>query len=174
MGFYRAVEPAHAAEAGGEGDFGQGQGGFRQQFFGEQQALVEGHGLGRNAQFLLEQLAQVALANTQPRGQFGQAARGQRPFLNQPQCPLYGGGTAFPGRAAGGGLGTAAQAGPVAGFRCLGGQSIVTDVPLRRLARGADRPAVNARGFHRQEEFAVKAPVAGHSCLAAAVRIQCG
>ena len=167
-----AVKTPHAAKTGGKSHISHRQCGLRQQLLGEQQALVERQRLRRYAQFALEQFAQVALADSQPQRQVSQRSLVERALAEQLQRALYCGGSAVPGRAVGGGLGAAAQAGSKTGLGRQGGAAKVTDIFLRRRPRRADRPAVDPRGPHGQVEFAVEAGIARHPGPAAHLGIE--
>src|SRR6266702_3713062 len=57
------------------------------------------------------------------------------------------------------GLGPTAQTGPEAGLGGLGGRGVIEHVRALRGARRADRPAIDARRGHRDEELAVEAGI---------------
>ena len=86
----------------------------------------------------------------------------QHAVLDEPQRPSDQCRSAEPGRCAGRRFGPAAQAGPEAGLGSRDGRRVIADVRGLRAGDGADRPAIDARRGHRDEELPVEAGIAAH------------
>ena len=81
------VEPPHATEARGEGDFSHGKTGLEDQATRHQQAAGLGDGDRGGAEMILEQASQVPFADPQAVRQILNVARVQGPEVNQVQGP---------------------------------------------------------------------------------------
>ena len=140
----RLVEAPDAAEAGGERDLGHRQARLVDELLGEQHAPRLRHRDRRGAEMLLEQAAQLPLADAQPRGQRVDArlVAVERAFRDQREAARHRVGGAAPGAEVRRRLGPAAQAGPEP--RLLRRRRRREEPAILELRRAApDRPAGN-------------------------------
>ena len=116
---------------------------------------------GRDAEFLLEHAAQVAIGDAERCGEIRKARVGEPAVLDQARGRLREAAVGVHRRESGGELGTASQAGPKS-LR-LGGRGAreIAAILAKRHARGAHRPAIDSRGPHPNEEAPVEAGVVG-------------
>src|SRR3954451_13411068 len=87
----------------------------------------------------------------------------QTTLINQPQSARDRCRSAHPRRRAGRTLWTATQARAEPGLGCGCGVREIAYVFFFRGSRGTDRPAINARGQHANEELSIKTRVARES-----------
>ncbi len=160
QGLERLVEPAHAAEAGREGDFDHRQVRLMDQLLGEQHAACLRDGDGRSAQMLAKKSAQVALADAEPIGERLDIRGVERPELDQRERARHRVRCAAPGPHIGRSLRPAAQARAEACLLRRRSGGIEDDVLSAWRARGTDRTAVDSRRLHADEQSAVETGVA--------------
>src|SRR5262249_31594283 len=150
------VEAADAREARGERDARHGEIGLVDELPGEVEPAGAGDRARGGAELLREEAAEVALADTEPLGQRRRALL-ERALADQPDRAGHGGRGAERRRAAGRGLGAAAEAGAEAGLlggRGAGEEAHVLAPGQRRGAAGA---AVDARRGDAEHEAAFEA-----------------
>ncbi len=169
---YHRMETTDAAEAGGEGDVGEGERGFVNEAFGELHAEGLRDADGRRAEVFDEEAAEMTSGDAEAVGEGFDAAGIEGPGFDEAEAAGDGLGGAEPGRGAGSGLRAAAEAGTEAGFFGGIGGGEVDDVRFLRRGRGADGPAVDAGGGDGDEDLAVEAGVAGAADLLAKERIE--
>ncbi len=165
------VEPAQTSEARGERDVGDRQRRLLEQLLREPEPPGLRERDRRHAEPMLDRAPQVTRADTELGGELVDRAVIER-ALRDP-C-RRGGDQTIDGvdlRVAGRELGTTAEA--RAKPRGLGLRRGVEERAPRTTgcARRADRPAVDPRGRHADEEHAVEPPIAGDECGVARVGI---
>jgi hypothetical protein len=156
------VEAADAAEARGHGDRGHGQTRVMQELFGEEHAAGLRNCQGRCADVLIEEAAELTLANAES---FGEPFDGGTGTV---ECALRdtrhgtadGAGGAAPRGRLRRNLRTAAQAGAKAGLLGSSRGSKEAAVLAKRGASWADGATVDMSGGDGDEEAAVKARIA--------------
>jgi hypothetical protein len=155
------VESPDAAKTGGEGDFGHGHSGFVDELLGEENAAGLRYGDGRGSQMLMEEAAELALADAEAFGEcfYGCAVAVEGAVGDEGEGAGDGVRGSTPGGEIGGCLGSAAQAGAETGL--LRGRSggEETSVFVFRGAGWTDGPAVDAGGGDAYEEEAVEAGI---------------
>ncbi len=163
------VEAAEAAESGGQRDFGHGHAGFVDELLGEEDAAGLGDRDGRGAEMLVEEAAELALAEAEAGGEGfdggGRAVEGA--VGDEGECAGDGIRSAAPGGELGCGLGPAAEAGTEAGFLRGGCGGEEAAVLRPGGAGGTDGAAIDAGGGDADEDQAVETGVPALECAIA-------
>lgn len=161
----QSIEAAQALKAAGEGDVGDGHAGIGKQALGEEQSLCLPEFDGGDAEFILKNLAHVAIGDTESFGEFL-----ERTFREEILADLISGvsrqlATDLHAAVSGRELGPAAFAGPKPGG--LGGGGVAKELAILSHGRfhAANRAAVDVGGFDGDEKSAVEALVSCHDCL---------
>ena len=102
----------------------------------------------------------------------GRSSRIEKPFSDQPHAARHRRRRAVPGRAAGRGLGPAAQTGAEAGALRRRGRRVEHDVLRARRPHRAYRPAIDAGRAHPGEEQPVKGGITGEAGAVARFAIE--